>query len=123
MKKRRLGYLAAFGLLLTAEICIGVFFTSGFVRNYVGDLLVTALLCCLCRAIFPRFSPVLPVLSLSWSVEALQALRLTERLQLQGTVVAVIVGSTFDWMDFICYSAGCLLFAAVDYVWRKQYGK
>ena len=123
MKKQRLVYLAAFGLLLTAEICIGRFCPPGFVRNYVGDILVTVLLCCLCRVIWPRFSPVLPVLALSWSVESLQALKLTERLHLQGTVVATALGSTFDWMDLLCYGAGCLLFAAVDLIWRKQYGK
>ena len=123
MKKQRMIYLAAFVLLLAVEICIGRFFGPGFVRNYLGDALVTVLLCCLARVILPRYSPVLPVLAFSWGMEALQALRLTHHLGLEGTLVEIALGSTFDWMDLVCYAAGCALFAAVDFVWRKQYGK
>lgn len=121
MMKTRLGYFAAFVVLLGMEICIGLFVDDGFVRPYVGDVLVTALLCCLCRVVWPRLWPVIPVFALSCAVEGLQAVKIMEIMGLQGTVLAVMLGITFDWKDLICYGAGCLTFAAGEYVWRKLY--
>ena len=40
--------LAAIGLL-GVEICIALFVHDNFIRPYLGDVLVTELLCCLCR--------------------------------------------------------------------------
>lgn len=121
MRKARLGYLAVFAALLAAEICIGLFVDDSFVRPYVGDMLVTALLCCLLRVLWPRVWPVLPVFGLSCVVEGLQTLNLTEVLGLRGTVLAIALGTTFDWKDLICYAVGCAAFAVVEYVWRKPY--
>ena len=89
-----LAYLLAFVLLLVVEVCIALFVHDAFVRPYVGDVLVTALLCCLCRAICPRFAPALPVFLLAAAVEGLQWLGLTEILGLQGTALGIIMGST-----------------------------
>ena len=114
MKKQRLVYLAAFGLLLTAEICIGRFCPPGFVRNYVGDILVTVLLCCLCRAVYPRFQPAVPVFLFAVAVEWTQWLGLVEMLGLQGTVFAIIMGTSFSWIDILCYGVGCLLFVGAE---------
>ena len=43
--KKRLPYLLAFILLLLLEIIIAVFVHDRFIRPYVGDVLVTVLLC------------------------------------------------------------------------------
>ena len=41
-------------------------------------------------------------------------------LGLQGTA-AIIVGSTFDWADILCYALGCSLFAGIEYmIYRYQ---
>lgn len=121
MKRQRLIYFSAFGMLLLAEICIGLF-ADGFLRIYIGDLLVTVLLCCLCRGIWLKFPPAGPVLAFSWAVEGLQGLNMVEKLGLQDTPLAVILGMTFDWKDLLCYAAGCVLFAVADHLWRKRYG-
>lgn len=117
--KKRWPYLVIFGLLLALEIGIALFVRDDFVRPYVGDLLVTVLLCCLSRAVFPRFSPALPVFALAAAVEGLQWLGLTRRLGLDGTVLGIILGATFDWADICCYGLGCLLFWAVEKIIRK----
>lgn len=104
-------YTALTLCLLAVEICIALFVHDNFIRPYVGDILVTVLLCCLCRALFPRFAPALPVFLLAAAVEGLQWLGLAERLGLQGTALGIILGSTFDWKDILCYGLGCLLFA------------
>lgn len=114
--RRRLGYLLAFLAVLAIEICIGLFVRDRFIRPYAGDMLVTVLLCCLCRAAFPRVSPALPVFLFAALVEGLQALNLVEKLGLQGSVLGIIMGSTFDWKDIPCYALGCVSFAAVEWL-------
>ena len=48
-KKLRIIYAALFFAVLLTEIFIALFVKDNFVRPYVGDVLVTILLCCLCR--------------------------------------------------------------------------
>ena len=47
------GYVTAFLVVLVVEILIGIFVQDNFVRPYVGEMLVTVLLCYLCRATIP----------------------------------------------------------------------
>ena len=115
MTKRK-HYLLAFFLLLLVEVCIALFVHDHFVRPYVGDVLVTVLLCCLCRAVFPRLAPALPVFLFASAVESLQALHLTEMLGLEDTALGIILGATFDWKDILCYGLGCLLFAGAEWL-------
>ena len=116
---QRAHYWLAFFLLLVTEICIACFVRDNFVRPYVGDILVTVLLCCLCRAIFPRFAPAVPVFLFAAAVEGLQWLDLAEMLGLEGTALGIILGSTFDWKDLLCYGLGCLLFAGGELLQQK----
>lgn len=118
-KNRRLPYLILFLVLLAVEICIALFVRDQFVRPYVGDLLVTALLCCLARVVVPNFSPAVPVFLFAAAVEGSQWLGLAEMLNLQGTVLGIILGATFDWKDLVCYGLGCLLFAMAERLCRK----
>jgi len=118
MKRRT--YWLAFVVVLAVEILIGVFVRDAFIRPYVGDMLVTVLLCCLCRAVFPRFAPALPVFVFAAAVEGVQALGLTEKLGLQGTVPGVIMGATFDWRDLLCYAVGCAAFAGAEWLWKRR---
>ena len=61
MNNNRLTYLLIFFGLLATEIVIALFVNDAFVRPYVGDMLVTLLLCCLCRVIVPNNVRLLPV--------------------------------------------------------------
>ena len=111
--KKRWGYLIAFFVLLAIEICIALFVRDRFVRPYVGDILVTVLLCCLAKAAVPKVSPALPVFLFAAAVEGAQWLGLVEKLGLQGTAIGIILGATFDWKDIACYGIGCLAFAVI----------
>ena len=48
------------------------------------------------------------------AVEFSQWLGLVNMLGLQGTVFAVIMGTSFSWIDILCYGAGCLLFMGAE---------
>ena len=117
--KKRLLYLALALLLLLVEIGVALW-ARGFVRFYVGDVLAAALLCCLLRSILPKLHPALPVLALSILVEAWPVLGYFiagEGMQkLNGTVLGLILGGTYDPVDLLCYALGCLLFTAAEYL-------
>ena len=107
-------YAAMSLFLLAVEVCIALFVHDNFIRPYFGDVLVTVLLCCLCRAVYPRFQPAVPVFLFAVAVEWTQWLGLVEMLGLQGTVFAIIMGTSFSWIDILCYGVGCLLFVGAE---------
>ena len=113
--KRRLPYIIAFAVILILEILIGLYVRDSFIRPYGGDILVTALLCCLSRAVLPKLSPALPVFIFAAFVEFTQWLGLAKLLGVEGTLIGVIIGSSFSWLDVVCYGVGCLAFAAVEW--------
>ena len=117
--KRRLPYIIAFAVILILEILIGLYVRDRFIRPYGGDILVTVLLCCLARAVFPKFSPALPVFAFSVFVEFTQWIGLAKILGVEGTVIGVIIGTSFAWLDIVCYGVGCIAFAAVEWVVPK----
>ena len=117
MKKSRITYAAAFTLLLLTEIYIALFVHDDFVRPYLGDVLVTVLLCCLCRIVAPRGVRLLPlyVFMFAMLVEVVQYLDIVTWLGLQDNRwIATLVGTTFSSLDLVCYAVGCLLFGVAE---------
>ena len=114
--KRRLPYLIAFMVILGVEVCIGAFVHDRVIRPYVGDILVAVLLCCLAKAVWPRLPlAALWVLLVCLAAETVQLFDLPAKWGLEGTVLEIALGATFDWKDLLCYCTGCALFAAVTY--------
>jgi len=110
--KKRTPYILAAALLLAVEIIIGVFVHDNFIRPYVGDVLVTTMLCCMARCVFPDKPKLLAlwVFIFGAGVELLQLAGLDEILGLEGTAAGIILGSTFDIKDIFCYLCGCVIF-------------
>lgn len=123
MKKRAV-YFLCFLVLLAAECLIGAFVRDAFIRPFVGDVLVTVLLCCLVRIFRPDGSRLLPVwvFGFSGAAECAQLLDLPARLGLEETVLATAMGSTFDWKDLPCYAIGCVLFALAEHIFKRKEG-
>jgi hypothetical protein len=96
-------------LLFLIEVCIAIFFKDEFIRPFVGDVLVVILIYCFIRA-FWKIRPVVAALSVfgfACAIEGLQYLNLVDRLGLrQYKVLAIILGTTFDWMDILAYAIG-----------------
>lgn len=111
--RKRLLYAAAFVVLLGVEVLIALFVHDRFVRPYLGDVLAVITVYCGARIIFvnkPRFLSVW-VTALAFAVELLQLTDISEHV---GRVLAVILGSTFDVRDLLCYAAGGIIAAAWD---------
>ena len=127
MKKRRITYVILFGALLFIEICIALFVHDRFVRPYIGDALVTVLLCCLCRIAVPQGTPALPVCVFAFAV-MVELAQYVDVVALLGweknAFLSTVIGRTFSWPDILCYGAGCLSFWAAEKAaafWRKRH--
>lgn len=119
--KKRLPYLLAFLFLLLAEIYIGLFVRDRFIRPYFGDVLITVLLCCLCRTVKPAGVRLLPVYVFVFAtfVEITQYFDLVKLLGWEdNALISVLMGRSFAWMDILCYGVGCLVFWAAEYTLR-----
>lgn len=124
IKKLRLTYAAVFSVLLIAEILIGLFVHDHFIRPYFGDVLVTILICCLCRTVIPKGVPALPVYVFVFAmlVEISQYFQLVKLLGLENNpLLSTIMGTTFSAIDLICYGAGCLIFWAAEKAIKALY--
>ena len=105
----RKGWRFGFFLIVILEVCIALWVNDGFVRPYLGDVLAAAALCCLAKGLFPKAAFLFPgVFLLCAAVELMQALQLAQLWQLQG-FWRILLGSTFDFWDIVCYFAGTAL--------------
>ena len=123
MKNRRILYLLIFCGLLAVEVGIALFVNDAFVRPYVGDMLVTLLLCCLCRVIIPDKVRLLPVYVFVFAacVEIGQYFDVVALLGLaDNRIISIALGRTFSWMDIVCYAVGCVAAFLLDQIIIKK---
>ena len=122
MRRKQARCLLAFFALLALELVIGLFVHDRFVRPYLGDVLVTVLLCCLARAVFPQKPRLLAlwVFLLSAAVEFSQLAGLAQRLGIRGGLLGALLGATFDWIDLLCYFLGCAAFFAAERIAERR---
>lgn len=99
-------------LLFVIEVFIALFVRDGFVRPYLGDVLVVMLLFFAVRAFWqvPPLPLATVVLCFAVMVEIAQALHIIDRLGWShGTVAKVVLGNTFQWGDLVCYLIGSIV--------------
>ncbi|MBO5176020.1 MAG: DUF2809 domain-containing protein [Lachnospiraceae bacterium] len=121
---KRTAYLLATVLIFLLELFIALFVRDNFIRPYVGDMLVVVLVYTCVRVLFPEKPRLLPlyVFLFAAGVEALQGMRIVELLGLQNNrFFSVLIGTTFDWKDIICYGVGCVLLGVWEVVlWKRE---
>ena len=102
--------LLSVGLLLV-ELLIAAF-AHGWLRNFVGDVLVVVLLYCALHTFFkrPAVASAIGIFCFAVCIEIAQFLRLPQLLGLQkSSRLGIAVGATFDWMDVLAYLLGSAL--------------
>ena len=123
MKTKRLGYVIVSAVILLVEVLIALYVRDAFIRPYGGDILVTVLLCCMVRVIFPDKCRLLPlwVFLFAVAVEVAQYFNIVTLIGLGDiTFFRVLIGTSFAWLDIVCYGIGCLVFLASDIVIRMR---
>lgn len=99
-------------LLLGIEVLIGLY-AHGWVRSYLGDVLVVILIYTIIRTIAPykiRRWYILPaaILIFSFMVEFLQLWGFCDRLGITNQFLRIIIGTGFSWIDILCYCVGII---------------
>ncbi|MDG2532705.1 DUF2809 domain-containing protein [Sphingomonas sp. HITSZ_GF] len=98
------------------EVCIALFVRDRFVRPYLGDVLAVVLVYCGLRAVLP-LRP-LPAAAAAFGIAALiefgQAIHVLDLLGLHGRVLRVVLGGSFEWLDFVAYAAGALASLGIE---------
>lgn len=127
--RQKISYLITFTILLFIEIAIALN-GSGVLRSYFGDILVIPTVYFLLRVFFTRdgiFSVyVLPFIcySMGWIAEVLQALNITEILDIRkDSPLGIIFGSVFDIKDGVAYLFGLYtigILLAVESKWKDD---
>ena len=119
----RIIYAAVSVAILIIEILIALYVRDSFIRPYGGDILVTALICCVVRVIMPHGVKLLPlwVFIFAFAVELSQLINIVALLNLEHiTFFKVLIGTTFSFADLLCYAVGCILFAAFEALIKKS---
>lgn len=124
ISKQRLIWAAAFLVLLGTEVCIALFVRDAFVRPYLGDVLAVIAVYCGGRIFFPKRFAWLSaaVMILALCVELVQLTELSSLFG-EGSFIAVLIGSTFDPHDLLCYGIGgaaCLLCDLLIFIRRNK---
>ena len=123
-KKLRLLFSITAFVLLIAEVVIA-FYASGWIRNYLGDVLVVLFLYALYRAVFidrPSKWFVLPtiILLIAFGVEFLQLWGICNRLGIHNRYALILLGASFSVGDLVCYTVGCIPCYVVEYITKKK---
>lgn len=115
-KNRRI-YLFLFPALLFIEMIIALFVHDRFIRPYMGDILVVAVIYCLVRIFLPVGVKLLPLYVFAFAVliEVLQSMDFASILGLENNrLFRIAFGSTFDMLDIVCYAVGCAILGMVE---------
>jgi len=109
--KKQIKYMMAFIVLSLIEVIIALFVHDRFIRPYIGDVLVVVVIYCFVRIFINDRNKLLPIYIFLFAVvvEFLQFLNIIGILGLDGNTLArVVIGTSFDWKDIICYAVGCI---------------
>jgi Protein of unknown function (DUF2809) len=104
-------------LLFAIEVCIAMFVHDGFIRPFIGDVLVVIVIYCFVRTFYKmRSTPAaIAVLAFAWTIEILQSFNLVQILGLQNNkIMAVAIGNTFDWKDLLAYAIGTIVILLME---------
>lgn len=121
--KLRIKYAVSFILLVLVEVFIALYVRDGFIRPYVGDILVVIVIYCASRVIFPTRIALLPlwVFLFAAFIEFLQYIEIVSILGLgENAFFRILIGSVFDWKDIMCYGIGSIMLAVYEFYRRRK---
>ncbi len=124
--KNRISYIILFFAVFFIEVFIALFIRDSFIRPYVGDMLVTVLICLFFRAFLPFKTKLLPlyVFFFAFAVEVGQYFDFVRLLGLENNrFISVLLGRTFSLADIICYGVGCVAFWALEMLFSEKHSK
>jgi hypothetical protein len=114
-------------LLFATEVLIATRFAHvPLVRGSLGDVLVVMLLYCLVLSLrdVRRLRLAAAVFLFACAIELAQHFEVAPLLGLRhGSVASIVLGSTFQWTDILCYFIGCVAALVLDPSGRLRRGR
>ena len=112
VKHKRIVFGIVSLLLFATEILIGIY-AHGFLRNYIGDVLVVILIYTLFRTVSPekpKASFLLPtcILIFAFAVEFLQLWGFCDKFGIENRLLRIIIGTGFSIEDLVSYTVGII---------------
>ena len=111
-----LGYFLLSLLLFLIEIAIAKYVT-GWIRSYLGDVLVIMLIYSAVMTIIKLNKKVVVLLTLilAFAIEFSQYFKLAELLGFEkGSIAYIVLGNTFSVEDLICYLVGGFVILIIE---------
>ncbi|WP_076444520.1 DUF2809 domain-containing protein [Chryseobacterium sp. RU37D] len=112
--KFSLQYFLITTFLFLIEILIATWLKDiFFVRAYLGDVIVVILIYTFIKSFFTvknTHNLIFGILVFSCLVEFAQYFKIADKVGFQpGSLMYIVVGNSFSWIDILCYAVGCLL--------------
>lgn len=105
-------YIISFIILFVIETFIALYVHDEIIRPYIGDILVVILMYTFIRGLVKKRIKFLPVYLFLFAsvVEIMQYFKFIDLLHLRSNrVVSVILGTSFDIKDILCYLVGGII--------------
>lgn len=121
--KKRVIYIVLTIILLAVEVLIALFVHDRIIRPYVGDMLVVVVVYTFVRIWIPDSVRLLPlyVFFFATAVEISQYFNLVELLGVSDNkFLRILLGTSFDVKDILCYAVGCVLIWIAERKIRHQ---
>lgn len=106
-------FLATVFIFLTEVLIATKLKNIFFVRAYLGDVIVVMLIYTFIKTFFrieDNKKLILSILIFSFLIEVAQYFNIAEKLGFRkGSLMYIVIGNSFSWIDILCYFVGCLL--------------
>lgn len=117
-------YLSIVVAVFIAEVLIATTFAHiPFLRSYISDYLVVILLYHFLKLFYDFRPPVLAtfVFVVACVVEVSQYFHLADALGVpRGSLLAILLGNSFSWLDIAMYLLGCLTSWGIDATFLRR---
>ena len=115
----------ASAVLFGIEVIIGMY-AHGWVRSYLGDVLVVILLYTLARTVSPmkpRFGILLPaaILIFAFCVEFVQLWGFCDKMHITNKLLRIIIGTGYSNIDLLSYVIGIVPCFFSEAILRRKY--
>ena len=109
-------YFFLFAGLFLTETVIAMYVHDSIVRPFLGDVLVVILVYSFVKSFIklPVITAAIAVLLFAFVVEFLQYLNIVATFQLKNKIVKTVLGTSFSWMDMLCYVIGIIVVVAIE---------
>ncbi|WP_066892212.1 ribosomal maturation YjgA family protein [Clostridium nigeriense] len=110
--KINIKYFIAFIVLFIIEVVIALFINDKIIRPYIGDILIIVLMYTFIKSFIKKEIRFLPIYLFAFAafIEIIQYINILGLIGLENNkILKIIIGSTFDIKDILCYLIGSII--------------